>query len=846
MARKKTPEELRLERERKSKGFGGTSMIDGFVDDARRNNPTTILPQPQVSTAQRPLNSITNDARLQQTISNAKFDSQARALRGMTSPPSGMPGVVGVGIGTGGGGANNQLALRNQIGNPNTTADDWFNQGTYTTPDDPWSWGDSMRGAGGITGAALSAKAMHEAYSGNKRRGENKLLADAAARGELRTASGKPTNSMAKRGWFNPMRYTGRGKGTKPTGAPQYYNSQGVRLSTEDALEIARQGKVNMKAERGPNILQRATSKAGDFVKGKKAPPPAKDLLLTPDSPIEGMSMKQKNEFIKLNGGKTVRTHADADMALNKLGYDTGGISPAAVEAPTPEAVEAKPEAKTKGLGQSGEAVLDSRMKDLSRANPDMSPEDLAVRKNQMRDAILEQSRINPEQTKRFMELEALELNPGRMTESITTNQDGSPKLKPDGTPYTREEKVRIAEQIQNRNNILKEMNAGDISTADAARREAEMAETRRIVEEATLRPSENISDSTIKPGEPDWKMGERGRILYNSDMGYVEFKDLSLADMNEMNTKRFGGKRPKGKGTDTPRSRSYNDATRKWVTMNRTFDQVDLKEQNRRLKNLGAKRFDYTRPQDAVKAFKKIELELKTQQVNEARAREARMAKNKGGGSIRMGSVLGGVDPSQIKAQARAELAAAKRMGPVKGAGAAAAVAALPETLPAAWEGAKGIFESRPEWMGGRGAGDLMQPFSGQGLNENTLPAYARAGYDVGAGAANVGKGFTDFVGNLLPWRPGGGGIGGTGFDPTLGSRHIANVLAGPTIRAFGGDTSALEGAIDYGSGTGSRNITGDWEVPTNPDDAQRFFDAMMNFRPPTPSGGYAPPMAR
>lgn len=738
-----------------------TSTIDGFVKDARRNNPTTILPQPQVSTAQRPLNSITNDANLQQTISNAKFNNQARALRGMTRPnPLGFAGIGQ---------------------NPNSGVDPWFNEGVHTTPDDPWTWGDTGSGLLGLGVVGGGLKAMHESYSGTKRRGQNKILENAVGRGHLRTEIPARPGEVS-RGWFNPMRYTGRGQGTKSTGAPQYYSPEGVKLSPEQALDVARQSKADMKAERGPGILQRATSKVGDVVGGKKPPAPTPDLLLSPDKPISEMTMAQKNEFLKLNGEKGVRKHSDADKIFNRLGYDTGGIGSDAVEAPTPEAVEAKPEAKPRTLGSHGEAVLESKMRDLSR-EPGVTPEQVETRRTQMREALMAEGARNPEQTRRFLELEFLEVNPGRLAEQMTTNADGTPKLTTDETTgkereFTREEKVRIAQQMQTRNEMLKDTNARDITADQLAEQNRKMEETRRIVDEATLRPSENISDSTIKPGEPDWKMGERGRILYNTDMGYVEFKDLSLAEMNEMNQKRFGGERPGGKGTETPTSRSYTDAIRKWVTMNRDFGQVDLMEQNRRLKNLGAKKFDYVRSTDAEKSFNKIELELKAQAVKDASAREARMAKNKGGGSIRMGSGLGGATPELVTRTAKVGGTGLKAAGMLGGGlwGANASTDAVTDM----W--------SQSQQPGGLGAG-MGEP-----------DAMGNATVDAMLHATQSGLGMGDFLTSLL--NP----SGPTGWAGPVDAAYAAlpGQAAGLSNRWFGTDLPETIGPPGAEAGEG------------------------------------------
>ena len=178
------------------------------------------------------------------------------------------------------------------------------------------------------------------------------------------------------------------------------------------------------------------------------------------------------------------------------------------------------------------------------------------------------------------------------------------------------------------------------------------------------------------------------------------------------------------------------------------------------------------------------------------------------------------------------------KLRGMVRGAGAAAAIAALPETLPAAWKGMKGIWKSRPEWMGGQGAGDLMQPY-GQGwqskgqFSDGTAAAYGDLGIDLALQGGNIAKGLGDFVADFVPWRAGGGGLFGTGYDPSIPIRHGANIVVGPSLRQFGGvDTSSLEGAIGAPEG-GQHHLLGDWQVPTDPDTAPAIRKAITSLAP-------------
>jgi len=175
---------------------------------------------------------------------------------------------------------------------------------------------------------------------------------------------------------------------------------------------------------------------------------------------------------------------------------------------------------------------------------------------------------------------------------------------------------------------------------------------------------------------------------------------------------------------------------------------------------------------------------------------------------------------------------------GAVPRAGAAAAIAALPETLPAAWRGMKGIWKSRPEWMGGQGAGDLMQPY-GQGwqskgqFSDGTAAAYGDLGIDLALQGGNIAKGLGDFVADFVPWRAGGGGLFGTGYDPSIPIRHGANIVVGPSLRQFGGvDTSSLEGAIGAPEG-GQHHLLGDWQVPTDPDTAPAIRKAITSLAP-------------
>lgn len=691
MARKKTPEELRREREKKL--FGNTSTIDGFIDDARRTDPTTILPQPQISPSTKSLNQIKNDVRLEQMVSET---TTAQQLSQITNQQLGQLQNTTGSFSPSMGGLPSMLAGAMLGGAPFSPDQRTMSPLGETIkpihrsplPTDAWSRGDpEVEGdwlntllMGGTLGTL--GWAGKDIYSTYNRKQAEKLLARAAGVEDPPFKVRKPTSKKAQmRSRLNPMRWMTAGKKIpltstgkrKPYPVQEYTTPEGEPMTRKEALIKADEWVEEKKAEEfkeryGQEGQEKSTKpkKEGGLWQKTKEAIVGKDPV-----PFKNMTHDQINDFLVKEGMEPVPKEDGITKArdkLTELGY--GDVTP---EATKPE----KPRVKMNPDGTF------SPVEEKPKMGPEVAPEPVYDKPMHPRDAWVK-NQVDK-----------------HISEVIE-------KSAASGNPLT----------------------------------EAEIAE-RRVARAQQW--------NQVKPDVVNKAM-EQELIKIGQTKGWT-----AAAAHHTANTLHKSG---------------------------RPFNEMELQKMGEAL--------------EMQAAGKGIRAET------------------------RVGMGMGGTDFSQVRTQLAAEAAAARNMArnPVRAGMSAAAVAALPETVPAAVRGAGGILESRPEWMGGRGAGALTD------WGADTPGAAGGFAYDVGAATANVGKGLVDFAGNLLPFRPGGGGMFGSGIDPSLSPRHMANVFAGPTIRALGGDTSALEGSIDYGYGTGARNITGDWEVPTDPGAAGRFVE--------------------
>ena len=138
-------------------------------------------------------------------------------------------------------------------------------------------------------------------------------------------------------------------------------------------------------------------------------------------------------------------------------------------------------------------------------------------------------------------------------------------------------------------------------------------------------------------------EMTPEGKPIEGTSKDYVKFEDLHFKDKQKMLQGKFG---------EEYKFRSHADADRIWKTLNTRFQDSPLIEMNRMLENIGAEKYNYNRKPDALKAWG--DWHNKNKKVRAAA--EARAAKRKGGGSIRMGSGLGGVDPAMVTEGLKAE----------------------------------------------------------------------------------------------------------------------------------------------------------------------------------------------
>ena len=281
MARKKTPEELRLERERGSKGFGGTSTIDDFVDDARRNNPTTILPQPQVTNQQRSLNQLNNDARMDEMVTSAKNQYQMSQLRNMTRPNLGFQG----------------------IGGP-------VRQGDFSAvPDferhkEPITGGDMLRTAALTTGVGLGTTWFGSMIREHNRKSTNKWLNEIAGHPNSPINVSDPTIETTRRSWYNP-------RGLAPEAVPwmesgrkrripvyEYTDLNGNPIAQEEAIELAKQYEASEKGKKGkPGTPAREggiVQRTGEFLRGKRTAAPEAEAPIEEIKPVESKAPEVK------------------------------------------------------------------------------------------------------------------------------------------------------------------------------------------------------------------------------------------------------------------------------------------------------------------------------------------------------------------------------------------------------------------------------------------------------------------------------------------------------------------------------------------------------------------------
>ena len=513
----------------------------------------------------------------------------------------------------------------------------------YSLPDSGISSEDIAYGVGGLGGLGAGAYMMSEAWGGAMGKLNQKNLNQAVSRGELREMSMPHQGGRDQRSRLNPRRYT---QGAQKPG-PTYFNPQtNEPLTYQKALEIARQGKAAHKAQ-NPNVLKRATKKVGEKVGGKPVTP-EKPMLLQPDSPIDKMSVSQKNELLSHHGQKA-RTHAQADQMLNSIGYDAPAPKEPTTGRTVTEQVQTANEPRRKTAyeahSQQTRAVIDSKVRDAIKGG--MSEADARAYRDRMSTVIHEQVKSNPN-TRDYIDAEWRNVHPGRVAETITTNPDGSPKTNPKtNKPYTQQEKMKIAQQIQTQQGIKSEMYQAEVSEKERARQAKSAAETAKIVEKATLKPTATVTpagseypiDPTTGRYSPDTKVGPKGKTLYASTTGeYVKFQDLSLADLNDM-LQKYANDLPEGRGNaEKNTARSYNEAIKRFALYSGDFKDVTIEEMNRRLKNLGVKS-DYKRHSAAIKAFNNARESMAANIRGQVRAAEARASKTKGG-STRLESV--------------------------------------------------------------------------------------------------------------------------------------------------------------------------------------------------------------
>ena len=247
-----------------------TSTISGFVDDARQNNPTTILPRPQVSNQQRSLNQLSNDARMDEMVASAKNTYQMSQLRNMTRRlPLGFQGIGGRSS------LGDYTSSRIAIGAGKPIEDvvtsnipRWSRLEQPMTGTDYWN---TLKMLGFLGGSAALATEGVRTYNRNTL---NAQLKEVAGMPDAPFQMSKPSTDVTTRSRVNPRRYipeavplldTGKKK-RRPTW--EFTNPEGKPITRGEAIELARNWKASQSEGPIKDNWKKATKIGGSVVKG--------------------------------------------------------------------------------------------------------------------------------------------------------------------------------------------------------------------------------------------------------------------------------------------------------------------------------------------------------------------------------------------------------------------------------------------------------------------------------------------------------------------------------------------------------------------------------------------------
>jgi hypothetical protein len=286
----------------------------------------------------------------------------------------------------------------------------------------------------------------------------------------------------------------------------------------------------------------------------------------------------------------------------------------------------------------------------------------------------------------------------------------------------------------------------------------------------------------------------------------------------------------------------------------------------------MGAPKYDYKSPAAAKNAYKKLKSELVKRMANEARALEARIAKKKGGGSVRRESI------------------------PPRGPGGARSAFVDTGLIPKKFLSPKGNFDALTKGglkpTAGRVFGIAMTPeminqnidFARQNLIyprdaalDEIINSPGATSYDMASAVPSTVAGIGDFLGSLVDFsRPaqGGGlefntGLGANWYNPTIGATSrlagrmglqqfgIPEELPGATHpTAFSDLVPNIPGSAQGGSWSGLGEkwkgvpedlaTIGNYAANRGGDVVDAVLDFISRPRQGPIGGGYAPPMAR
>ena len=227
-----------------------TTTISGFVDDARQNNPTTILPRPQFSNQERSLNQLSNDARMDEMVTSAKNQYQMSQLRNMTRPQVG-PFPAGIGSDTSNvinsridAGAG--VPIENIVRGKATAESRRPNIPTYEYPEQSLDGGDIGNTIKLLGYLGISTAAAVEIIRNYNRTNTDSDLKKAAKATDAPFEMSKPTTVVTERSKINPRRWTPEAVPLVDSGKMkrrphrEYKDLEGNPITRKEAAELAR------------------------------------------------------------------------------------------------------------------------------------------------------------------------------------------------------------------------------------------------------------------------------------------------------------------------------------------------------------------------------------------------------------------------------------------------------------------------------------------------------------------------------------------------------------------------------------------------------------------------------